>query len=438
MTNMSKRTCILVLGMHRSGTSALTRLINLLGAALPENILGANLSNERGHWEPAEIIALNDAFLAAIGSRWDDWSAIDFDTISQAVLNQYKTDLKILLDRLISGDSLFVLKDPRICRLLPVYKDVFEQLDIGCKSVIITRNPLEVSASLMRRDGMIQSQSKMLWLRHMLEAVSNTKEMTRSYVTYSTLLSDWKRELSRVMEELDVNFPKTVEEIEAEASIFLTTSLRHFNEADASLGTDLIAKTWVSDCYSALLKLSEGRAVQTAGRRMENLLEEMNRYTPFIRAILADLQNANELEKRNQKDTIRELEKHKLELHSQLQQTKSTTGELALELNTLREQKSLVDSELQSYKLDISSMQKDRDSLRADRDSLRMERDRVREERDAIRVERDNLNRAKVLAYRNDEVDELKTKPSNDDSTSEQDDNHRPPAADTGPAEKAI
>ena len=60
---------ILVLGMHRSGTSALTRMLNILGCALPDNLLGSNQSNPEGHWESLRAIEINDALLAALGRK---------------------------------------------------------------------------------------------------------------------------------------------------------------------------------------------------------------------------------------------------------------------------------------------------------------------------------------------------------------------------------
>ena len=53
-------TAIMVLGMHRSGTSALTRILNLLGADLPEDLIKANAYNKSGYWEPSAVVALND------------------------------------------------------------------------------------------------------------------------------------------------------------------------------------------------------------------------------------------------------------------------------------------------------------------------------------------------------------------------------------------
>jgi hypothetical protein len=76
-----QRTCIVVLGMHRSGTSALTRVLSLLGAGLPKNVLGVSPSNETGHWEPERLVVFRDALLATLQSAWHDWTALDISQL---------------------------------------------------------------------------------------------------------------------------------------------------------------------------------------------------------------------------------------------------------------------------------------------------------------------------------------------------------------------
>ena len=63
--------------MHRSGTSAVTRVLNLLGCELPKTLFGANLGNPTGYWESREIISLNNDILASSGSASDDWLPFD-------------------------------------------------------------------------------------------------------------------------------------------------------------------------------------------------------------------------------------------------------------------------------------------------------------------------------------------------------------------------
>ena len=61
------RTAYLVLGMHRSGTSAVTQLLALAGASLPANVMPGDEHNEKGYFEPWKIAIFNDERLRAGG-----------------------------------------------------------------------------------------------------------------------------------------------------------------------------------------------------------------------------------------------------------------------------------------------------------------------------------------------------------------------------------
>src|SRR5690349_3715970 len=67
-----RRRALIVLGMHRSGTSAMARILSLAGAALPQTLMGPGVDNPTGFWEPTEVADLNDEVLARFDSRWDD------------------------------------------------------------------------------------------------------------------------------------------------------------------------------------------------------------------------------------------------------------------------------------------------------------------------------------------------------------------------------
>src|SRR6516164_8769546 len=70
---------VIVLGMHRSGTSAVTRVVSLLGADLPKNLLPPSLTNELGYWESSDLMTIHDELLSSGGSKWDDWRAFNQD-----------------------------------------------------------------------------------------------------------------------------------------------------------------------------------------------------------------------------------------------------------------------------------------------------------------------------------------------------------------------
>src|ERR1700674_2682468 len=104
------RQAILVLGMHRSGTSALTRALSLLGAALPKRIARATPSNEAGHWEPERLVHLHDEMLGEAGHRWDDWRAFDPLAFGAGRFAHYRAEIGRLVAEEYGDAPLIVIK----------------------------------------------------------------------------------------------------------------------------------------------------------------------------------------------------------------------------------------------------------------------------------------------------------------------------------------
>lgn len=183
----------LVLGMHRSGTSAVSRTLNLLGAALPGKLIGANEFNEKGHWEPIELVAFNDRLLTAIGSHWSALRAIDMERLDNSYT--WAIELETLINANYPGGKDIVIKDPRLCLLAPIYIQVLAKMGYQLRFLIPFRDPAEVTASLKKRDGMNRRYAALLWLRHVLEAERQTRQFDRHIFAYDDFLGDWRSAL---------------------------------------------------------------------------------------------------------------------------------------------------------------------------------------------------------------------------------------------------
>jgi glycosyltransferase involved in cell wall biosynthesis len=199
----SARRAIIVLGMHRSGTSALTRVISLLGADLPNGLVQGP-DNEAGFWESAKLAAIHDEILSSAGSSWDDWRAFDQNWYASSQAPIFKARVLELLQKDFASSRLFVVKDPRICRLWPFWRDVLEELGAKPAVAIPIRNPVEVAASLERRNGLAPARGYLLWLRHVIDAEQATRGLPRAIVTYSALLDDWQRMVRTLGSRLEI------------------------------------------------------------------------------------------------------------------------------------------------------------------------------------------------------------------------------------------
>src|SRR5215831_16583707 len=92
------RAALLIAGMHRSGTSAFTRVLSNLGGSLPEHVVGPNPSNAAGHWEPERLVSIHDQMLSEGGSRWDDWRQFDPNSLGNERLAHFRTVLTSIIE----------------------------------------------------------------------------------------------------------------------------------------------------------------------------------------------------------------------------------------------------------------------------------------------------------------------------------------------------
>src|SRR5689334_24554693 len=204
---MSTAQTLLVLGMHRSGTSACTRLLNLCGGQLPADLLPPNAANVTGYWEPTSIVALHDALLADAGSAWDDPTEFPASWLASPGGQGYVERLVDILRSQVSGGPLMVVKDPRACRLVPLWRQALACVQREPVMLLVVRHPLEVAASLERRDGMPVSQALLLWLEHVLAAEESSRGDRRLIITYDQILSDWRAVMARVETALGIALP---------------------------------------------------------------------------------------------------------------------------------------------------------------------------------------------------------------------------------------
>jgi hypothetical protein len=220
------RQAILVLGMHRSGTSALTRVISLCGADLPATLMPAAAGdNETGFWEPQALVDLHDEVLAAMGSSWRDVRGMPADWFDSAAAVPFRERLAALVEAEYGDAALFVVKDPRLCRLLPLWLPVLAALGIAPRVVVPVRHPLEVAASLHRREGFDAGRAQALWRSHVLVAERESRGLVRCFVTYDQLMTDWRAVVRRIGAVAGADWLARADAGAIEA--FLSADLRH-------------------------------------------------------------------------------------------------------------------------------------------------------------------------------------------------------------------
>jgi hypothetical protein len=282
------RKAILVLGMHRSGTSALTRVLSLLGAALPKRVMppAAN-NNEAGFWEPERLAALHDRMLAEAGSRWDDWRAFNDRWHDTPIAAQFKARASQLLDEEFGDAPLFVFKDPRNCRFSRFWLDIFAERGIAPKIVLPVRSPLEVAQSHRARDGFPLRKGLLLWLRHVLDAEAASRDLPRAVIEYDAFLKDWRSSVATMERALGA-FPANTDLAAAEIDRFLCDDLKHQRVAPEEFARNALVHAWVEQTYTAMRELARNPGSNSACATLDRIRTQFDEAATLFGGALAD------------------------------------------------------------------------------------------------------------------------------------------------------
>lgn len=226
--NHSSTGSVVILGMHRSGTSAITRVINLLGLPLcSASDLMSRPDNPIGHWESESLTAFDDQLLKVLGGQFDAPPDMEHGwETHQAAANLYNEAAAIF--RRVFTTTSWVWKDPRACLTLPFWRVIWSGAPVA---VFIHREPLEVSLSLGRRDGTRKAHCIALWERYARSALQNAKGLPLVTVRFDEVMADPVcaiAKLHRHLVELGVSVPGDIHEAAQFVSSEQATS-RHMN-----------------------------------------------------------------------------------------------------------------------------------------------------------------------------------------------------------------
>ena len=219
-------TALLVLGMHRSGTSALMGSLGLAGVYLGNNLTPAATDNAKGFFEHDDVWRIHDELFSALGMTSVDIRSMPTHWESYPTANAAKARLLAVLKEDMAHQPLWGIKDPRLCRFFPLWPDVLHALNARPAVIIALRHPAEVVASLMARDHLEPVHALILWLHHTLEAEQASRGLPRVVQVYPDLLTNWRTEFARLAEAL--NIPLACDgQPTSDIDKFLDSTLRH-------------------------------------------------------------------------------------------------------------------------------------------------------------------------------------------------------------------
>jgi len=423
---------LVILGMHRSGTSALAGTLGKLGASMPVDLMGAGIGNDKGHWEPAGIVAVNDRILESAGSHWEDWDCLNPDWYESLVYPLALKEARAALRLSFTDAPLFIMKDPRVCRLVPFWTNVFELESIDPVFLLCLRHPAQVAASLFKRDAMEPGYAGLLWLRHTLEGEAATRGRRRTICDFDQLLGNWQVLVTRLGLDLGIIWPRRSAQMRHEVDQFLSASskthlptampgvmpwaietyvilrrwaeqgedkadyakldaiFRRFNDA-SSMFSDLILpgsrslgaggghalREELENVRAALAAATEER--ENSVKHLQNQLRDALEAGEKVSNTLSD-RDANVMALHSEMEELRQREGDRIQIQAERDSVLARIRELEAELHTAEHASADMVTILSNRDADIAALRSEMEELRQ-RESVRMQ---IQAERDGV------------------------------------------------------
>ena len=285
---MATTDVILVLGMHRSGTSAVAGALTMLGGGKPKTMMPANATNANGFFESNAFMHFHDELLGSAGTSWSDWRPFNPEWRASAVAADFRRRAKSLFDEEFAHFPLPVFKDPRICRFAPFWLDVLAEMGAKARIVAPLRSPLDVARSLKAIHGFSLTHGLLLWMRHTLDAEAQTRALPRSLFAWRDFQEDWRSVSARIAGETDLAWPRLSDRSRREIDQFLRTDLIHHDTDDAALAGHGEVHEWTRRAYEALLELSRNPQSNSALATLDDVRQLLDQASGLFGRLLID------------------------------------------------------------------------------------------------------------------------------------------------------
>ncbi|WP_374601289.1 hypothetical protein [Arenimonas sp.] len=267
---------VIVLGMHRAGTSALAGALAALGLPLGRRLVPAEADNPAGYFENADAVQVQERLLLALGRGWDDLRPLPEGWLDSEPARAAEDELAAWIAADFDGQALWAFKDPRTCRLLPLWRRLLARQGIEPAFVLSLRAPDEVARSLQARDGLPAWYARLLWAQHLVLAERDSRGAIRAAVAFTDLLEAPAPTLEALARRLGLDWPQAPEGHEG-LRAHLDPGRRHHRLAAPAGGEGLAG--WVAQLHAASLAFAhgedEGQALAALGESLEAHVQTM-------------------------------------------------------------------------------------------------------------------------------------------------------------------
>ena len=245
-----KKKLIVVLGMHRSGTSAVVKALSCLGVSLGDDFMPPGKDNPKGFFEDKAINQLNIEMLEVIGQNWFSLSLVTDADVEKLVALGYLEKATDLLTKKMAAVTAFGFKDPRVSKLFTFWKLVFARIDCDIRYVFCLRHPLSVANSLYQRNKTPIQKGYLLWLSYNLAIVSEAQNLSLIGLDYDQLMEQPLVSLQHLAAQLELDID--TQAANQFATEFLDQTLRHTKFDEAAIKRDPQCPFAIAETYPLL------------------------------------------------------------------------------------------------------------------------------------------------------------------------------------------
>ena len=277
---VQRRPIVLVLGMHRSGTSLCSHILSTLGVDIVDEI-GVNRGNDKGHWERWEIVEFHDRILRLFNrdyfGRFHDF-ALPVAWWAEPRVAQIRKEMVAFLERRM-GSSYFGFKDPRTVRLMPVWHQILNELKLAPKRVLCLRNPAQIGRSLNAHDGLDREIGEYRWLVHMIDFFRYTTNFDFCTIEYEEWFNNPSSNIEKLQKFLDLQWQQSEADLGLVLSGIIDPGARH-DDADHRKADQPLVRT----LYTLASRAGQDEARDQIAYIVSQFISFQQLQRPFLQA----------------------------------------------------------------------------------------------------------------------------------------------------------
>ncbi len=292
---------VTILGVGRSGTSAITRGLAAIGVDLGDNLRPGSGKNPTGFFEDNDFLKISRRLKRALGIRAESVRLIEDEEYDLPVIRAIEDDCVEMIKRRFGASPLWGYKYARTSRFLPFFERVFERCGLEVRYVFALRNPISVARSRQRLEPQrgTQEKSDLEWLVNVVPYFERARGTTCVFVDYDNVMADPSTELERMARGLGLPVDdKCRREIAVYRDEYLKPGIRHsrfsIEDLDRSPNLNVLAR----DAFHWLWKLAtdqitfEDAAFWSDWRRIASRIDDLRPVLRHCDRIEAELRTA--------------------------------------------------------------------------------------------------------------------------------------------------